>query len=245
MPNQLQHPSLFLAWSEAPWDEAVTGYPVWQISHVSLSGPDADAAMVTFEATRDYAGVGLVSCRLQHDRLRESMFLESHGFRFIEMVYQPELALAGTVLVEDIQILPVRPAREGDLPALLDIAGTAFRNERFHMDPRLGDQLSRARYQNWVRTSLDHPSQRLLVMTEGEAPVAFFVTEILPDKFCYWHLNAVAPAFQGQGYGLRAWRSMILYAASAGLQGVRTSIFARNERVLNLYTRLDFRFHSP
>ena len=201
--------------------------------------------MVAFEATRDRAGVGLVSCRLQHDRLRESMFFESHGFRFIEMVYQPELALAGTVLVEDSQILPVRPAREADLPALLDIAGTAFHNERFHMDPRLGDQLSRARYQNWVRTSLDHPSQRPLVMTEGEAPVAFFVTEILPDKFCYWHLNAVAPAFQGQGYGLRAWRSMILYAASAGLQGVRTSIAARNERVLNLYARLGFRFHAP
>jgi RimJ/RimL family protein N-acetyltransferase len=75
--------------------------------------------------------------------------------------------------------------------------------------------------------------------------VAFFVTELLPDGTCYWHLNAVAPGVQGKGYGLRAWLTMLRHARDSGARRVRTSIAARNHRALNLYARLGFRFSPP
>jgi RimJ/RimL family protein N-acetyltransferase len=189
-------------------------------------------------------GSRLVSCRLPHEKLRESMLLEDAGFRFIEMLYKPDLDLAAVHAIESGG-LRLRRATLSDLARVLQIAGNAFGNERFHMDPRLSTELANRRYQGWAQSSLSHPSQRLFVLFDGEELVAFFVTEELPDRTSYWHLNAVAPEHQGKGYGRRAWSAMIRHAKSNGSQRVGTSIVARNDRVLNLYARLGFRFPAP
>lgn len=236
---------LFLEWNEAPWDSDVFGFPVLQISRLEVRGPTADQDMVAFEQARDESASGLVSCRLPHERLRESMLLEAHGFRFIEMLYQPELDDFGHLDGFDEPGLTATPAGKEHLPLLVNIAGSAFRNERFHMDARLDPKLGDQRYRNWVRSSLNHPSQRLHVICDASQPVGFFVTEHLPDGTCYWHLNAIAPEAQGKGYGRRAWLTMLRQARDEGAERVRTCIVARNQRVLNLYARLGFRFPPP
>lgn len=243
--GHLDTKNLLLVWAEAPWDSAVLGYPVLQINRIELRGPSADQEMDAFELARDQVDSGLVSCRLPHDYLRESMLLESRGFRFIEMMYQPELAGLEVYVDRSSTGLQILPGSKSDLPALLVIARTAFRNERFHMDPRLDSRLGNERYCNWVKSSIDHLRQRLYVVRDGDLIVAFFVTEQLEDGTCYWHLNAVAPELQGHGYGRRAWTSMLQHALGEGAQKVRTSISARNFRVMNLYARLGFRFASP
>lgn len=238
-------PSLRLEWSEASWDTAIFGFPVLQITRLEVLGSSAADDLTIFEDARDRLGAGLVSCRMPHDHLKESMLLEERGFRFIEMVYSPELDdLAGRTMPEDTG-LRVMHAKQGDMPALLDIAGSAFSNERFHMDPRLDSTQGDERYRQWVKSSLTHPRQRLYVVRDGEHRVAFFVTEMLTDGTCYWHLNAVAPEVQGQGYGWRAWQAMLCQGREAGAQRVGTCIVARNHRVLNLYARLGFRFPPP
>ena len=246
MTESLDTQSLSLVWSNSPWDAAATGYPVWQIESIELRGPGAGEDMRLFDQARDHEGVGLVSCRLSHSRLDLSIFLEDHGFRFIEMLYQPELDLiSGWGGSAPIAHLRVRLASQADLPATIDMAGSAFVNERFHMDPRLGATFGNLRYQNWVRSSLDHPTQRLYVLEDEQGPLSFFVTEMLEDGTCYWHLNAIDPRRQGQGLGRLAWLTMLQHAVEEGAIRVRTSIVARNHRVLNLYARLGFRFPPP
>lgn len=243
-PETIDTPNLLMAWSEAPWDSVILGGPVLQVGHIELRGAEAAADFAAFEATRDAMGACLVSCRLPHDRMHESMFLESREFRFIEMAYLPEL---DDLPARDFPEtgLAVAAATAEDLPAALEIADHAFRNERFHMDPRLGPALGDLRYRNWVKSSLDHPSQRLYLLRDDARPVAFFVIEMLEDGTCYWHLNAVTPEAQGQGYGRRAWFAMLRLARERGAARVRTCIVARNYRVLNLYARLGFRFPAP
>jgi len=234
-----------MAWLYPPWDEAVCGWPVMQITHLQVNGPNAEADMLQFEQVRDAIGAGLVSCRLPHDKMGESMLLEAHGFRFIEMLYAPEIALANFNADGNAGLLSVSRAAMSDLPTLLEIARTAFNNERFKIDPRLDPSISDQRFQNWVASSLHHATQELYVIRDGTRVIAFFVTEQLKDGTCYWHLNAVAPDAQGQGYGRRVWLSMLKQASKAGAQRVRTSIAARNHRVLNLYARLGFTFLPP
>jgi len=245
MSEQINSPALSMAWSLAPWDEPMCGFPVIQITGMQVLGPNASAEMLQFEQARDAVAAGLVSCRLPHDRLTESMLLEDHGFRFIEMIYAPELALTNFDVGDKLALLSVRRACEDDMPTLLEIARTAFNNERFKMDPRLDPGISDQRFQNWVASSLHHAAQELYVISDGSLIVAFFVVELLNDGTCYWHLNAVAPDAQGKGYGRRVWLSMVMQAADAGAQRVRTSIAARNHRVLNLYARLGFTFLPP
>lgn len=237
--------SLKMAWSRLPWDESVCHFPVLQITSLKVLWSHATTDFRMFEQARDKLGSGLVSCRIPHNSLVESMLLEDHGFRFIEMLYTPELELSATEEVQNGNLLTVNRAIEMDMPALLDIAGTSFYHERFKMDPRLDPRISDQRFQNWVASSLHHPSQELYVVRDGERRISFFIIELLKDGTCYWHLNAVAPDAQGQGYGRRVWTSMLHHAFKSGAKRVRTSIAARNHRVLNLYARLGFTFQTP
>lgn len=245
MSDQISTSSLQMAWSQAPWDQAVCGFPVLQITSIAVQGKDAADDLHIFERERDHLDAGMVSCRLPHGCMAESMLLEDRGFRFIEMGYAPELDLSTFKSDGNVALLAVAQARENDLPFVLDIARTSFHNERFKMDPRLHPGISDQRYQNWAASSLHHAAQNLYVICDGERRVAFFVTEMQNDGTCYWHLNAVAPDAQGQGYGRRVWLSMLDLAAKSGAQRVRTSIVARNHRVLNLYARLGFYFPPP
>lgn len=245
MSQQMTTTALVMTWSLASWDEAVCGFPVIQITAIQVIGSDAGIDMLRFEQMRDAIGAGLVSCRLPHDRLKESIFLEDNGFRFIEMLYAPELDLTEFKFDINAGLLSVRRANTKDLPGLLEIARMAFNNERFKMDPRLHPGISEQRFKNWVATSFHHATHELYVLSDGARIIAFFVTESLSDGTCYWHLNAVAPDAQGQGYGRRAWLSMLHQAANFGAKRVRTSIAARNHRVLNLYARLGFTFLPP
>lgn len=236
--------ALLLEWSEAPWDTAIYGQPVLQITRLELSAnaPGADAG--PFLRARDECASNLVSCRLPVDRLRESMFLEDLGFRFIEVIYAPEIDI-DRVPPLATPPLALSRATDDDLDAVREIAGSAFRNERFHVDPRMPAALADLRYQNWAASALDHPRQRLEVLRDGTSIIAFFVTEMLADGTCYWHLNAVHPDAQGRGYGRRAWHTMLAAASDEGARRVRSSIVARNHRVLNLYASLGFRFPPP
>ena len=245
MVDAIDTPALRMAWSEAPWDEAVCGFAVLQVSDIEVRGPSAADDLKVFERERDRRRAGLVSCRLSHHCLVESMLLEEHGFRFIEMVYRPEFDLSKLAFADESALLAVSRAGDDDLPAVSGIARTAFRSERFRMDPRLDPGISDQRYQNWAISSHVHPTQELYVIRDGQRTVAFFVTELLDRQTCYWHLNAVAPDAQGQGYGRRVWLSMLHQALKSGVSRVRTSITARNHRVLNLYARLGFVFLPP
>jgi RimJ/RimL family protein N-acetyltransferase len=188
--------------------------------------------------------VGIVSCRLAHDRLRDSMFLEARGFRFVEMVLHPRLdALQSRQLPRDD--LLIAPAAEADLRALQGIAERAFGFERYHVDPRLSPRQSDQRYGRWVRNSLHHPSQQLLKILDGDQLIALFLIEMRSDQSAYWHLAAIAPQWQGQGYGRRVWLAMLNDHKSKGCQSVSTTISARNTPMLNLYSQLQFRFTPP
>ena len=236
---------LRLGWSEAPWDSVLFGFPVLQIGLIEVRGPAAEADFAAFETCRDRMQSGLVSCRLSHDRLKESMLIEARGFRFIEMVYHPEMNDLQTKDLGAATELKVFRADNFDLPIVQEIAGHAFHNERFHVDPRLDSHIGDQRYRNWATSSFSHPRQELYCIRDAQRVLAFFVTEMLADGTCYWHLNAVAPDAQGKGFGALAWRAMLHKARDAGAKRVRSCIAARNHRVLNLYGRLGFRFLPP
>lgn len=245
MVEEIRTSSLHMTWMATPWDEVVCRFPVLHINSMRVVGPNPENDMQEFERRRDSLGVGLVSCRLSHDCLVESMLLEEYGFRFIEMQYSPELELSGSSFCEKTLPFTVMRASEGDMPQLQNIAHQSFTNERFRMDRRLDPKISAQRFENWVSSSLHHPTQELYVICDSGKIVAFFITELFKDGTCYWHLNAVSPELQGIGYGLRAWISMLNQAAAVGARSVRTSIAARNHKVLNLYARLGFKFPPP
>jgi RimJ/RimL family protein N-acetyltransferase len=240
-----ERPDFRLTAALVPWDTEVFGFPVAQVHEIDVQEPAAGpAGWRSFARWLDDQAIRIVSCRLPMDRLRESFQLEAHGFRFVEVVLHPHRATLDD-LPPPRHDLGISPATEADLPALTGIAERAFRHERYHIDPRLDPRLGELRYARWARTSLGHPSQQLLKVVDGARLVGFFVVERQSAQAVYWHLNAIAPEHQGQGYGRRAWLAMLHRHRDEGATSVTTTISVRNLAVQNLYAQLGFRFLPP
>jgi RimJ/RimL family protein N-acetyltransferase len=242
---ELEHGAARLEAWIVPWDTATFGFRVAEIRRFSAGARgDARAVLEPFAAWCAERAVRLVSCRLDHDRLPESIALEEAGFRFIEMVHEPCLEPIGDIAAPGHPVA-IERATASDLAAIEAIARDAFTTGRFALDPRLDPELSRRRYAGWVASSFAGSSQVVLKAILDEALVGFFIVEDRPPAGVYWHLTAIAPAWQGRGIGRSVWEAMLRRHRAGGVTSVRTTISAHNVAVMNLYARLGFRFEAP
>jgi len=232
--------------SLVPWDSETFGFPVAMITRIKLNsvGARAEAALNEFDTWCAENAVGLVSCRLERLQLHESMALEEHGFRFIEMVYGPRLDHLDRISEPRLAI-QVTKAESNELASIEAIAFAAFTTGRFLLDWRLPAELSNRRYGSWVRTSLDRGAQTVLKAELDGELVGFFIVEHRPDHGVYWHLTAVAPQSQGKGVGMSLWQTMLMRHRAEGAAYVQTTISGHNPTALNLYARLGFSFDAP
>lgn len=242
---ELESSCLALKARIASWDRDVFGFQVVQVSELKVF--DADGAAQDYQGFQEW--MNLVHCkvayaRLPHQSLAESIFLESKGYRFIEMVLHPVLENLQALSIPKDH-LSIEVACERDLPEIERIAASAFGNERYHVDPRLDPKLADLRYARWVRNSFSDPVQRLFRIRDGDRLLAFFIVESRADGSAYWHLTAVAPEWQGKGYGWRIWQAMLRHHQDEGCVRLTTTISARNVAVLNLYSKLGFGFLPP
>jgi RimJ/RimL family protein N-acetyltransferase len=229
-----------------PWDSDIFGFPVAAISTIDVKRiVSAQEEFDLFKIWVRDSSFEIVSCRLLHQQIEASMFLERNNFRFVEMVLHPT--------VMDLQTYPaaytdmiVEPVCEAELPTVVAMAEQSFSCERYHVDSRLDSKLANIRYGCWVRNSFYDLKQSLLKVRFPDGhTVAFFVVENKDDHSAYWHLTAVNPDFQGKKLGVRIWMTMINYHKAAGIERIETTISARNSIVLNLYSKLNFRFTPP
>lgn len=238
---RLDAAGLLLEYFLVPWDTEIFGFPVAQIERIEVLGDTAAVDFGQFEDWRSRTGIRLVSCRLSHDQLGASMFLEDRGFRFVEMVYSPRLdSLEALLPASDAP--SISTASPEDIPIIEEIAGHAFLTGRFLLDRRLDPELSAKRYRVWVRNSFANPRHTVLKATIGTSIVGFFIVEERTDGCAYWHLTAIAPDWQGRGVGRALWTAMAVRHREAGCRRVETTISAHNTPVINLYARLGFRF---
>lgn len=241
------------AWSDAgltlkarlvSWDTEVFGVPVAQITHIEAAGaPAAIPGFTAFWTWAERQQLAIISCRLPEMLLDTSIVLESHGFRFIEMVLHPTFTDLSP-WARTVDTLTVEQATVDDLELIERLAGRIFNHERYQVDPRVDHHRADSRYLRWFQNSVTHATQRLSKVMDGSTCVGLFVTEN-QDGHVGWHLTAIPPESQGRGYGRRVWRTMLGHHQRHGANQVTTTISARNIRVLNLYSSLGARFLPP
>jgi len=240
----LSSSSLLLEARRVPWDSELLGYPVGEICSLELrGGGEPHCEFESFKSWAKAEGYGLLSCRLPHQKLFESELLEWNDFRFIEMVLHPEFVSLQSAHIESDDILISRAA-DLDIPLIGEIAASAFGHERFHVDPYLNPKIGNLRYRRWVESSAGSRVQLLLKATLNGDVIGFFLVEYI-DRQVYWHLTAIAPELKGHGLGVRVWNAMMSQHQKDGMHSILTTISARNVPVLNLYSKLNFRFRPP
>ncbi len=223
--ERISVPGLDLEFCLVPWDSDMLGMQVAQIEHIHVAtGADPTEGMEQFRVWRDLHDVRF-ACRLPSLHLRESMLLEEHGFRFVEMVYRPSLSLIpGPGPYQDAMV--IARTEPSDLPTIDEIAWQLFRNGSARPGLALG-QHRRPRTLSHLgkRNSLLSPNEEVLKATLGSEIVGFFIVEDRDDGTTYWHLTAIAPAWQGKGVGGRLWRAMIAPASGGGARDDRDNDF--------------------
>lgn len=237
--------ALTLDYFLVPWDTAIVGRPVAEISRLEVNDPvEAAQDFRAFTRWSEEEDITLCSCRLSHERLNESMFLEAHGFRFVELNYRPRLTGLQTLDLP-MDKLKIEPAGEQDRGFLTEMAAGAFRYGRFHQDPRLGPMLGNRRYRVWMINSFSHQRQKVLKCLRDSEIVGFFVVEYPEPRHCFWSLVGLVPGLQGQGLSKQVWKTLLRWHQREGIDTITTSISSHNVVVFNFYVSLGFRFPAP
>jgi ribosomal protein S18 acetylase RimI-like enzyme len=237
--------ALALEYFLVPWDTEILEQPVAEIRNLQVKEPSA--AVRDFQVFTAWCGkhaIKFSNCRVSHDQVVESMFLQAQGFRFIELNYHPTMNKLQELELPDDEII-IEPAAEADRMLLAEMAGSVFQYGRFHQDPRMGVALGNRRYKTWLLNAFELPHQQVLKCLLARETIAFFVVEYPGQKHCFWSLVGLAPGMQGRGLGNRVWRTMMRKHQQEGIETISTSISSHNIAVLNLYVSLAFRFPVP
>jgi hypothetical protein len=229
-----------------PWDTDIFGFPVADYRPGALGElADATGRLATrLERWANQESVELVGCRIPSEPAALGSFLESAGFRFVEFQLRATLP---RLRVEELAPprITVRPARDADREAVVQIAGSAFLLGRYHADPQFPRPLADRRYRVWIERALAEPTPGTLVEVVGQEGAARgFLHAELEKAAADIRLAAVDREAAGIA-GPELYRGALRELASRGATQATARISAANTAVLNIYASLGFRFHEP
>lgn len=126
---------------------------------------------------------------------------------------------------------------DAETDAVLDIAGTAFRYSRFHLDPQFPDEIANKIKREWVRNYARRArGDKLLVARLGGRPIGFLAALIAGDAAVI-DLIATATDAQGNGAG-----SALCAAFAEAYRGRKMLVGTQVANVpsVRLYTRCGY-----
>jgi ribosomal protein S18 acetylase RimI-like enzyme len=207
------------------WLTEVMDRPVFRVDG---SGSTADLAAHLASQRRAFYFVKVAT-----DRVADVAALGQLGFYVVDTNVTFELARE----VVPRTALDVSPLRDGDADEVLAIAGSAFRYSRFHLDPRVGDELAHHVKREWIRNYvLGKRGAGLLVARDGGRPVGF-LAHLVAHGTAVIDLIAVATAAHGKGAGSALTAAFVQhYAGMPRIVGTQVA----NVPSIRLYTKLGF-----
>ncbi|MGA2589617.1 MAG: hypothetical protein ABSH32_06860 [Bryobacteraceae bacterium] len=231
-----------------PWDEAIFGFPV---ADLSLSGdpfPDTNPSVALRKALDAFCGrtkSELVSGRAGGADTATQAMLIAAGFLPVDFSI---LAQIQQLKPESLpkQRFPMRPAEPEDHEAILRIAQSAFAFGRYHGDPRFPRDLANRRYVQWVKNALESgdPDDHVLVLGRPNAALGF-MNVVICDGHADLRLGAVDPENEIGFAGFALYAETLRAAHALGARSASAKIAAANTRVMNVCALLGYRFFSP
>ena len=227
-----------------PWDSTFFGFKVGSyVPADSLLLPVQPKELATALRTwMELRQVELLSCSVPAKSFAWISWLGGAGFHFVDISL---LALARRLTSLPAARIEVRPATDEDLPALVEIAGTAFQFGRYHADARFPKAIADDRYRRWILNAMTGRSDREFVYVCGAKGLPKgFIHIVLEGTTADLRLAAVDAAqnggILGPGMVIGALRHMMAH----GARTAKARLSAGNTPVLNLYSSLDFAFQE-
>ena len=208
-----------------PWLAEVMARPVFR-----LDGGGAAEAVASHLATQPRA---FYFAKLATDQIDDVRALSRLGFAVVDTNVTFELVREPATL----DGFDVGELAAGEAEAVLDIAGSAFRYSRFHLDPQVDLALANHIKREWIRNYvLRKRGDGLLVARQGGRPCGF-LAPLVSHGTAVIDLIAVATDAHGRGVG-----SALTAAFANRYRGMPRLVGTQVANVpsIRLYTKLGF-----
>jgi GNAT superfamily N-acetyltransferase len=189
--------------SADPWLSALFDHPVFQVRPGDAAGGDAGAALTLHAQSQPrafyFAKIGVAE-------VATVAALSRAGMSVVDVSVTFGLAARSAPQAQALPAgIDIREARDADAAAVLDIAETAFRYSRFHLDPLIPRRLANQIKHEWIASYLARRRGECLWIATVEGRPAAFLAVIGGDghgvRLKTIDLVAVAPSFQQKGIG--------------------------------------------
>lgn len=238
-----------LSFARVSWDSECFGFDVYEIRCEREAGGVArhlPALLARLAAGGRYLAV----TRVPFGRAELVRALTGQGFYPIETSFGISRSLARPLPSRGraFEGLLLRAAGADELPRLEELARTAFRTDRFHLDPAVPDDKADERYARWIRRAFADGDPVFVYEDSGhDRMLGFFHVRGASDGSGVVDLSLAAtdPGVQGSGVGVLLYEAVLEQCRALGFRSAQTRITAQNTDVLNLFVHLGFSFDPP
>ena len=205
-----------------PWLSEILGRPAFSVTGSGELAP--------------LESPGFYFAKVATDNVADVATLTRSGFVVVDTNVTFELRDLATHDIGEPDIV-VGELRDNEVDAVLDIAGSAFRYSRFHLDPQIPDEVAHRIKREWIRNYvLKKRGDVLLVARAGNRPVGF-VAALVAHGTAVIDLIAVATDAAGKGAGSALTAAFIQrYPNMPRIVGTQIA----NVPSIRLYTKLGF-----
>lgn len=232
-----------LRYAPVPWDSKLYGFPFYELRCGDIT-PEALAQHLSpWLTSLPSDRACLVYAMIPSMAVTEGKVLIQHGFYPVETmleIYMP-LARITPVIRRQSNQVRLRPAKAGDLPRVIAIAGLAFSTDRLHLDPNLPPEKADKRYAQWVERGF-RAGEMVFVYENARNSrlIGFFHIRQTSSKAIDLSLAAVDKDYQNSASGVMMYQSVLTECRARGYQIATSRISINNLNVVNVLMRLGF-----
>lgn len=218
------------------WLASVMGRPAYTVRCVQAGG--AEAAHITARLSEERA---FATAKVPADDIGLTNILVDAGFRVVDvtLTFSKNAGVAQACG-------SVREATTGDEGSVREIARSAFRYSRFHLDPLISNELANTIKMEWAGNFFKGLRGNAMLVAEMEGAVGGFCQLIVRNGDAIVDLIAVKTSFSRRGLARKLLAGVTVWAENRNIsiQRLVVGTQAANTASVNLYESLGFRLAS-
>ncbi|MBN2070265.1 MAG: GNAT family N-acetyltransferase [Candidatus Krumholzibacteriota bacterium] len=229
-----------LLWEKLGWDTRILGR---ECARVILAGGKGTGTLIKHLLDRaEDEGITYITIRVADSNCPEGVGesdLVSVGFEKLERIVYLRAETDGKT-----PGWPVVPSVPGDRQQLIDLAGSSYSYDRFHIDPLISGGDADRLHREWMSGSIDGRADRILVTRGNEPDIAGYCACILPDRLTggagWIDMLAVSPERRKSGLGRSLVEGALEYFREEGVESAALCTQEMNLPALRLYGKTGF-----
>jgi len=246
-PEHFPAPDGGLIFNRIPWDSDLFGFPFYELKCSDIAADALQRILPAWLAEISRAEKCFAVASLPPADIERAKVLAGNGFYPMETLVESHLPMARfkPLIEKKFDHLRMSPAEENDLPALISIAQSSFKTDRFHLDRNIPAAGADLRYANWIRDAFKSGDRIFVLRDERARGIAGFVLtrETIPGVHDM-RLAAVDKKYLKTAAGFILYQAVLEECGARGCRLATSSISINNLASLKNVERLGFVAHN-